>query len=135
MSVGDEDEEEVMSELEESLEDDEGEGMERGNLMGGKKGVPEGPQQTRVLGGVIKGKEEKRHEPSYPLSPYKDGGDEEEQEYSTSFYPNDSGLNQSTVSFRSKLSTRSNKSKNKPSKDEDDYDAYSMIYCFTLFMF
>jgi hypothetical protein len=136
MSVGDEDEdEEVMSELEESVEEDEDDDEvgKRGGGQMGKNGQSE--QQIKKFDGiggnngknVIKGKEEKKSDSFYPLSPYRDGGEEEEQEYSSSFYPNDS-LNQSTVSYRSKLSLRSNKMKNKLSKDEDDYDAYSKTH-------
>lgn len=138
-----EEEEEVVSELEESVEDEDDDEDEVGDkkspIMGGVKGKT--PQQgidenlkIKREGGVgdengkrnhIKEKDEKRFESHYPLSPYKGGdGEEEEQEYSTSFYPNDS-INQSTISYRSKLSLRSNKIKNKLSKDEDDCDAYS----------
>lgn len=146
----DHEEEEIVSELEESVasEDDERENKATTNsknnenkapISQGKLGGNNVQPVTNTTKSTFNGSKAIVHSDLqlnrlnsqksgdiYPLSPYKDSHDgieEQDEEYSASFYPaNESTqLNQSVISIRSKLSTKSNKVKKKFSKDEEDY--------------
>jgi hypothetical protein len=131
MSFDEEDEVSIVSELEESLEDDEGEGQEQrqgqwekkkepAQWGGGEKREQVGKATATSQSNLMKGTATALGigvgmNPAPVYEAY------EEEDYSQSFYPpNDSTaqLNQSMVSFRSKLSSRS---KHKSGDEEDQY--------------
>jgi hypothetical protein len=118
------DEVSIVSELEESLEDDEDGGREGGEGHKPKDGHDPKKEKGKKI-------EQTTMSTTFQFGKNKSGGSGydpdpiydayEEEDYSQSFYPpNDSTaqLNQSTVSFRSKLSSRS---KHKSGDEEDQY--------------